>query len=42
MKYSDIIRMVEPDGWQLVRTTGSHMRDRHATKPSTVTLSAGG
>ncbi len=42
MKYRDIVRTVEADGWQLVRTSGSHMQYRHATKPGTVTISAGG
>ena len=42
MKYRDIIRVVEADGWQLARTAGSHMQYRHATKPGTVTISAGG
>jgi predicted RNA binding protein YcfA (HicA-like mRNA interferase family) len=42
LKYRDIIRTVEQDGWRLVRTVGSHMQFRHATKAGTVTISAGG
>ncbi len=42
MTYRDITRIVEADGWQLVRTAGSHMQYRHPTKPGTVTISAGG
>jgi predicted RNA binding protein YcfA (HicA-like mRNA interferase family) len=42
LKYREIIRIVEADGWRLVRQTGSHMQFRHPTKPGTVTISAGG
>ncbi len=42
MKYRDIIREIEADGWQHVRTSGSHMQYRHLIKPGTVTISAGG
>jgi predicted RNA binding protein YcfA (HicA-like mRNA interferase family) len=37
-KIRDLIRMVERDGWQHVRTTGSHRHYRHPTKPGTVTI----
>jgi predicted RNA binding protein YcfA (HicA-like mRNA interferase family) len=30
--------MVERDGWQQVRTTGSHRHYRHPEKPGTVTI----
>ncbi len=34
--------MIERDGWEQVRTTGSHVHFRHPTKPGTLTVSAGG
>jgi predicted RNA binding protein YcfA (HicA-like mRNA interferase family) len=42
MKYRDLIRTIEADGWRLARTEGSHMQYRHPTKKGTVTISAGG
>lgn len=42
MKYRDLVRQVEADGWRLQRTVGSHQQYRHPTKPGTVTISAGG
>lgn len=42
MKYRDVIRIIEADGWRLQRTVGSHLQFRHAQKPGTVTVSAGG
>ena len=42
MKYRDLVRNIEADGWRLERTVGSHMQFRHATKPGTVTVPAGG
>jgi predicted RNA binding protein YcfA (HicA-like mRNA interferase family) len=38
MKIRDLIKMVERDGWQPVRTTGSHRHYRHSEKPGTVTI----
>jgi predicted RNA binding protein YcfA (HicA-like mRNA interferase family) len=38
VKVRDRIKLVERDGWQHVRTTGSHRHYRHATKPGTVTI----
>ena len=38
MKIRDLMRWVEHDGWQHVRTTGSHRHYRHPTKPGTVTI----
>ena len=32
------IRLVEQDGWELVRIRGSHRHFRHATKLGTVTI----
>ena len=37
-KVRDAIRMVERDGWFLVRTRGSHRQFHHPTKPGTVTI----
>jgi predicted RNA binding protein YcfA (HicA-like mRNA interferase family) len=38
MKIRDLIKLVELDGWQHVRTTGSHRHYRHPEKPGTVTI----
>lgn len=38
MDSKDIIRAIEKDGWELVRTAGSHQQFRHPTKPGTVTV----
>jgi len=42
MKFRDVIKMLEADGWYLERTRGAHMQFRHPTKPGTVTVAAGG
>ena len=33
-----MIRLIESDGWEHVRTTGSHRHFKHATKPNVVTV----
>ena len=38
MKYRDITKLVEQDGWYLKRTKGSHKIYWHPTKPGTVTI----
>jgi predicted RNA binding protein YcfA (HicA-like mRNA interferase family) len=38
MKVGDAIRLVEADGWRIVRTRGSHRQYRHPEKPDTVTI----
>ena len=38
MKAREIIRILEQDGWRLVRQKGSHMQFKHPTKPGTVTV----
>jgi predicted RNA binding protein YcfA (HicA-like mRNA interferase family) len=38
MKIRDLLKLVERDGWELVRTTGSHRHFRHPEKPGTVTI----
>jgi predicted RNA binding protein YcfA (HicA-like mRNA interferase family) len=42
MKYRELIRKIEADGWREERTVGSHIQFRHATKSGTVTIAAGG
>ena len=38
MKFRDVIEKIERDGWELVRTRGSHRQYRHSSKPGTVTV----
>jgi len=38
MKVRDVIRLIEEDGWYLVRTKGSHRQYKHPTKPGLVTI----
>ncbi|MBE7412658.1 MAG: type II toxin-antitoxin system HicA family toxin [Leptospiraceae bacterium] len=38
MKVKEIIKMIEEDGWYLVRTRGSHRHYNHPTKTGTVTV----
>jgi predicted RNA binding protein YcfA (HicA-like mRNA interferase family) len=42
MRYRDLIKRIESDGWYLERTKGDHMQYRHPIKPGTVTVPAGG
>ena len=37
-KVRDVIRMLEEDGWVLVRTRGSHRQYKHPQKPGLVTI----
>lgn len=37
-KIGEIIKLVEADGWYLVRTRGSHRQYRHPAKPGTTTI----
>lgn len=37
-KVRDAIRLIESDGWYLVRTKGSHRQYKHPTKPGVVTI----
>ncbi|MCY3882761.1 MAG: type II toxin-antitoxin system HicA family toxin [Chloroflexi bacterium] len=37
-KVKEAIRLVERDGWRLVRTRGSHRQFHHPTKRGTVTI----
>ena len=38
MKVREVIRLIQRDGWFLVRTVGSHRQFHHPTKPGTVTV----
>ncbi len=37
-KVRDVIKLLEQDGWVLVRTEGSHRQFQHPTKRGTVTV----
>ena len=38
MKVKELIKLLEADGWVLVRTRGSHRQFHHPTKFGTVTV----
>jgi len=38
VKIRDVIRMLEDDGWSLVRQRGSHRQYKHASKAGLVTV----
>jgi predicted RNA binding protein YcfA (HicA-like mRNA interferase family) len=38
MKYRDVIKLIEADGWYLKRTSGSHHVYKHPTKTNTVVV----
>jgi predicted RNA binding protein YcfA (HicA-like mRNA interferase family) len=38
LKVSEILMLIEADGWYLVATRGSHMQYRHPVKPGRVTV----
>ena len=38
MKIRDVVKMLEDDGWSVVRQRGSHLQFKHATKPGLVTV----
>lgn len=38
LKVSEIIKLVETDGWRLLRQKGSHRQYIHPTKPGKVTI----
>jgi predicted RNA binding protein YcfA (HicA-like mRNA interferase family) len=39
MKVKELIKLIENDGWRLVRTKGSHRQFHRPTKSGTVTVS---
>ena len=38
MKVSELLRLLEEDGWRLERTRGSHRQYKHPSKPGLVTV----
>ena len=38
MKVSEMLRLIQADGWFLVATRGSHRQFKHANKPGRVTV----
>ena len=38
VKVRDAIRLIEEDGWFLIRMRGSHRQYKHPTKPGLVTI----
>jgi predicted RNA binding protein YcfA (HicA-like mRNA interferase family) len=38
MKVREIIKLIEDDGWYLVRTRGSHRQFKHPAKPGKATV----
>ncbi|MGP8253482.1 MAG: type II toxin-antitoxin system HicA family toxin [Terracidiphilus sp.] len=38
MKAREIIKLIEREGWKLVRQSGSHMQFKHEIKPGLVTV----
>ena len=38
MKSRDLIKLIEADGWRLVRVSGSHHHFKHPVKPGLVTV----
>ncbi|MDA1314603.1 MAG: type II toxin-antitoxin system HicA family toxin [Acidobacteria bacterium] len=38
MKVRDLVRLLEENGWRLVRTRGSHRQFKHRDKPATITV----
>lgn len=38
MKVKEIIKQLQDDGWELMRTRGSHRQFKHPEKPGTVTV----
>jgi predicted RNA binding protein YcfA (HicA-like mRNA interferase family) len=38
MKYRDILKMIEKDGWYLVSQEGSHRQFKHPVKRGRVTI----
>ena len=38
MEVSEVLRLLERDGWNLVATRGSHRQFKHASRPGRVTV----
>jgi predicted RNA binding protein YcfA (HicA-like mRNA interferase family) len=39
MKVKELIKLIESDGWFLMRTKGSHRQYKHSSKSGAVTIS---
>jgi len=39
LKVREVIKLIEQDGWYLVRTRGDHRQYKHPAKPGRVTIS---
>jgi predicted RNA binding protein YcfA (HicA-like mRNA interferase family) len=42
MKYRDLIKKIEAEGWVHESTKGSHMQFGHPTRPGKITVPGGG
>ena len=38
MKVSEVLRLLQEDGWAIVATCGSHRQDKHPSKSGRVTV----
>jgi predicted RNA binding protein YcfA (HicA-like mRNA interferase family) len=38
LKYRDLVKLIEQDGWYKVNQVGSHQQYKHPTKPGRVTV----
>jgi predicted RNA binding protein YcfA (HicA-like mRNA interferase family) len=38
MKFRELIKLIQQDGWKLHNTTGSHQQYKHPSKPGRVTI----
>jgi predicted RNA binding protein YcfA (HicA-like mRNA interferase family) len=38
VKVREVIKMIEVEGWRLVRQRGSHRQYRHPSKPGVITI----
>ena len=38
MKFRDVMKLIEADGWRIVKQRGSHRQYKHAGKPGKVTI----
>lgn len=38
MKVAELLKLLQADGWRVVRIRGSHRQLRHSTKPGLVTV----
>jgi predicted RNA binding protein YcfA (HicA-like mRNA interferase family) len=38
MNSAEVVKLIQTNGWQLIRISGSHHHFRHAVKPGLVTI----